>query len=109
MGGLFQSSWILVDFYWNRDDYTQRYCQFLDEGITQCRASCYLDDLLEQRQNETSDTNILSTQKVKIIEFANADEINIHILSNIHDRLNGHKSDQYHYDYHQFIFHPPKA
>lgn len=107
--GSFQASWVLVDFYWNRDDYTQKYCQFLDEGMTQCRASCYLQDLLEEQQNNTSDAKIVSTQKVKIIESTTKEEI---AVSRSLSGLFQHKKylpSRYHFDFYPIIFHPPKV
>ena len=58
-----------MDFYWNQNDYTEKYCQVLDKGITQCRASCYLDNLLEKKHKEPSEALINSQQKVKVVEI----------------------------------------
>ena len=109
MLGTFYSSWILVDFYWNRDDYTQKYCQLLDQGITQCRASCYLNDLLEEKHDETSNSKIASTHKVKIIEIGSDEELAIsYSLSGLSPQME-YCPSQYHFDFYSVIFHPPKA
>jgi len=107
--GSFQSSWVLLDFYWYRDDYTQKYCQFLDEGITQCRASCYLHNLLEEQQNEDAEDKIVSTQKIKIIELIKENEFLIANSSPGFTPLSGYCASQYHFDFNAIIFHPPKG
>ena len=107
--GSLQSSWVLIDFYWNREDYTQKYCQFIDEGITQCRASCYLNNLLEEKQNETAKAKIVSSQKVKIVEIVIDEEYTISDLSTGLQSPIGYCPSQYHFDFHALIFHPPKV
>jgi peptide methionine sulfoxide reductase MsrA len=107
--GSFQSSWVLIDFYWNRDDYTQRYCQFLDQGITQCRASCYLENQLETQQQDHSDAKIVSSQKVNVVELSSSEEYEFEDILKIEIQLKGYLSCQNHFDFHLFIFHPPKA
>jgi len=107
--GSMQSSWVLMDFYWNRDDYTQKYCQLLDQGITQCRASCYLNNLLEEKQNETAKAKIVSSQKVKIVEIVINEELTISDLSTGLQSPIGYCPSQYQFDFHALIFHPPKV
>ena len=107
--GTFQSSWILVDFYWNRDDYTQKYCQFLDEGVTQCRASCYLDDLLEQQQNKTSSEKITASQEIKISQIANDNFTTLNDVFDFRKKASGDIPERYHFDYLPFIFRPPQT
>jgi len=100
---------VLVDFYWNRDDYTQKHCQFIDLGITQCRASCYLGSLLEEKEDEDSDAKIISNQKVKLIEITNGEKINIDQLYSSRAVRSGIVARLYFYDFLPFIFHPPKT
>lgn len=107
--GTLQSSWVLIDFYWNRDDYTQKYCLFLDEGITQCGASCYLDKLLAEKEKEGSDAQIISNQKIKIVELSSSNEQDFSFLSTIQIQQQAYLAGQYHFDFHQLIFHPPKV
>lgn len=107
--GSFQSSWVLVDFYWNRDDYTQKYCQVLDQGITQCHASCYLEELLKEEHNDSSEAKIISTQKIKVVEISSNQDINFQTLIKFNNHLKEYLSDQYQFDILHFIFHPPKA
>ena len=107
--GSIQSSWVIIDFYWNRDDYTQRYCRYLDEGITQCRASCYLENLIENQQENQLDANIITSRKIKIAEFIICSKIEFTTHFNIHKHHSNYIFDQYHFEYLQFIFHPPKV
>ena len=107
--GSVQSSWVLVDFYWHRDDYTQQYCHFIDQGITQCRASCYLDDLMDDQQNETSGTKIILIQKIQVVEIASEEYIDTTAHYLFYKQANRYIADYYQFDFHQLIFHPPKA
>jgi hypothetical protein len=109
LAGTLQSTWVLVDFYWNRDDYTQKHCQFIDLGITQCRASCYLDNLLKEKEDKDSDAKIISNQKVKLVEITDGEKINIDQLYSSKAVRSGFIAHQYRYDFLPFIFHPPKA
>jgi hypothetical protein len=67
--GSMQTTWVLTDFYWNRDDYTQKYCINLDAGITQCRASCYLERALNEADKNGSNAELVKTEKIRITEF----------------------------------------
>lgn len=107
--GTVQSSWILVDFYWNRDDYTLKYCQFLDQGITQCRASCYLGELLDEMQDEEPPTKITLTEKVTLAQLACKENITLTPNDYFQQHVERHNSDNYRCDFRRFIFHPPKA
>jgi len=107
--GSLQSSWLLIDFYWNREDYTQKYCLLLDEGVTQCRASCYLDNLLEEKKKDPAKTHINSYQKVKIAEITHDEELSLHTFIGIQNYNAGYPPDGYHFDFHYSIFHPPKS
>ncbi len=107
--GVLQPSWILIDFYRNRDDYTQKYCINLDKGITQCRASCYLENLLEDQQNEKSDAKFISSQPYKMIELIGREKTDFSIFSDNEKYRSHYISDQYQFDFFHFIFHPPKG
>ena len=108
LAGTFHSSWTLVEFYWNRDDYTQKFCQLLDQGITQCRASCYLEDLLDDK-SDTSGNKILSNHKIKITELTNfCDSYAIRVPFSMTGLIE-HNPSWYAPDYYPVIFHPPKA
>ncbi|MCG8309965.1 MAG: hypothetical protein MI975_21395 [Cytophagales bacterium] len=107
--GTFQSSWVLVDFYWNREDYTQKYCQFLDEGITQCRASCYLDNLLEEQHNKTSSEKITASREIKISQIANDNLATLNDVFGFQKRASCDIPERYHFDYLPFIFRPPQT
>ncbi|NJN24854.1 MAG: hypothetical protein HC819_02130 [Cyclobacteriaceae bacterium] len=52
--GSIRPAWVFIDFHANRDDYTSQYCIMLDQGITQCRASCYLTNQLKVGQEENA-------------------------------------------------------
>ena len=107
--GSLQSSWVLIDFYWNREDYTQKYCQFLDVGITQCRASCYLDDLLEEKNKEPAKAHVNPHQKVKVTEIINDDRISFYSYAGDQNLIYAYPSGQYHFEFYDPIFHPPKV
>ena len=109
LAGSLQSSWVLIDFYMNRDDYTQKYCLYLDGEITQCRASCYLEKLQEKQQKGKTDSTIISSQQHKIIELISQEKISFKsffklvIISVFYD------TGQYQFDFQKLIFHPPKV
>lgn len=109
LAGSIQSSWILIDFYWNRDDYTQKYCLYIDEGITQCRASCYLENLLEDRHNYKSEAKLISSQQYKMSELISYEKIDFIQLNNPENHQSFYNSGQYQFDFLHFVFHPPKV
>lgn len=107
--GSMQSSWVLLDFYWNRDDYTQNYCINLDAGITQCRASCYLDKLLEEERENEGSAQIALVKKLESVEFPQSwikAEAEIEVPQNTHAAF---YRNFYHFDFTDIIFHPPKS
>jgi len=106
--GSLPSSWTLIDFYLNRDDYTQKYCRFLDEGITQCRASCYLENLLEEQQSKEPDAKILSIEKYKITELTSQEILELQLISNPGENATPYLSNHYQIDFLYVVFHPPK-
>lgn len=109
LAGSIQSSWILIDFYWNRDDYTQKYCLYLDEGITQCRASCYLENLLEDRQKDKSEAKLISSQQYKMSELISYEKIDFVYLNTLETLHSFYNSGQYQFDFFHFVFHTPKG
>lgn len=83
LAGSIRSSWTLIDFYIHRDDLTMKYCRFLDQGITQCRASCYLESLLAEEEKTNPSTKILPTQITKTIEITYSEVMDlVHVDSN---------------------------
>jgi len=101
--------WTIVDFYWNRDYYTQTYCVNLEAGITQCRASCYLQNLLEKEEQQDTKFHLTPVKKIESSECTN----------NIAGSLDYEKQPEqsnsiiyyqiYHSDYADGVFHPPKG
>ncbi len=69
LSGLIQPNLTLIDFYLHRDDYTQRFCERLDEGITTCRASCYLDKLIAEAQKTQNPNKLVVVEKGKLPEL----------------------------------------
>jgi hypothetical protein len=69
LSGLIQPNLTLIDFYLHRDDYTQRFCERLDEGITTCRASCYLDKLIAEAQKTQNPNKLVVVEKGKSPEL----------------------------------------
>ena len=106
--GTFHSSWTLIDFYWHRDDYTQKYCRFLDEGITRCRASCYLEYRLKEEQQNTNEAKISSEEPYKITELSNRDIPNLNLLKKTIRHSVTYVADYYRLELPHFVFHPPK-
>ena len=107
--GSIQSSWVLIDFYWNRDDYTQKYCLYLDEGITQCRASCYLENLLKDQHKDKSEAKLISSQQYKMTELISYEKIDFSNLNKLEKHRFFYDSGPYQFDFHHFVFHPPKG
>jgi hypothetical protein len=106
--GSMQTTWVLTDFYWNRDDYTQKYCINLDAGITQCRASCYLERALNEADKNGSNAELVKTEKIRITEFKVDQLLNFEhgeFLERLHFSLYG---NTYKFEFAEFIFHPPK-
>ena len=93
----------------NRDIYTQKYCQFLDEGITQCRASCYLDDLLKENQSDEPVAKIGSSSQQKMSELISQEIVIFFNETKLDKHQSFFDSDPYQFDFLQFIFHPPKV
>jgi len=109
MIGIVQTSMVLVDFYWNRDDYTQKYCTALDQGITQCKASCYLYEMLEDSQDEASIAQISHVEKINLAQLTFDESISLSLNEMLEQTIEEYKSDNYYYDFHRFVFHPPKV
>ena len=107
--GSLQSSWVLIDFYMHRDDYTQKYCRFLDEGITQCRASCYLNDLLEEQQKDAHNSAIVTAQQPKTLELFEQNPFSTAISFSIQKQKIYCKPGNYQFDFQNLVFHPPKV
>ena len=107
--GTLQTSMILIDFYWNRDDYTKRYCEFLDQGITQCGASCYLDDLLKTKESKESEAKFVAPRNLKVLEYTLNDELTIKRSFFFTSGSNGYHVNNYRFDHCYPIFHPPKT
>ena len=108
LGGAFHSSWTLIDFYWNRDYYTQNFCINLDAGITQCRASCYLESLLEAENQQNSDANLNTFKKFKIEEQTNK-LIECNHTPDLSQFHFFYYRNHYDFDFSDFVFHPPKG
>ena len=92
----------------NRDDYTQKYCQYLDEGITQCRASCYLENLLENQKKNKTDATIISSQQHEITELISQEKIPIDSFFTLGKISAFYDTGHYQFDFQKLIFHPPK-
>jgi hypothetical protein len=97
----------LIDFYLKRDFYTQNYCINLDAGITQCRASCYLQSLLEEEQND-NDAEIVVLKKLKSAENLTQNEDRDFKSDSIPIVHNTNYDHNYRLDLATSIFHPPK-
>jgi hypothetical protein len=109
LAGSLQPSWTLIDFYWNRDDFTQKYCINLDKGITQCRASCYLEKLLEEERKNDYGVFVSMVKKLKTTEFD--DQQQIAIKPNDRNAPEQTATDPAfsHFDFTKAVFHPPKS
>ncbi|MCK5105388.1 MAG: hypothetical protein KAR17_21340 [Cyclobacteriaceae bacterium] len=99
----------MIDFYWNRDDYTQKYCLYLDEGITQCRASCYLENLLKDQHKDKSEAKLISSQQYKMTELISYEKIDFSNLNKLEKHRSFYDSGPYQFDFLHFVFHPPKG
>ena len=93
----------------NRDDYTQKYCLYLDEGITHCRASCYLENLLENQQKNKTDATIISSQQREITELISQEKIPFESFFILGKTSGFFDTGQYQFDFQKLIFHPPKV
>lgn len=106
--GVFQTSWTLIDFYWKRDYYTQNFCVNLDAGITQCRASCFLEKKLASERDDSSNPEIALVKTSKSVELSFQE-----MYSNLADQKDksetGFLEDSYNFEYSYKIFHPPKS
>ncbi len=109
LAGSLQPSWILIDFYWNQDDYTQKYCLYIDEGISQCRASCYLEKMLEGHQKDESEAKLISDQQYKMLEFLSYEKMDFLSINTVKNLQPSYIIDPYQYDFPHFVFHPPKV
>ncbi len=109
LGGAFHTSWTIVDFYWNRDYYTQNYCINLDAGITQCRASCYLQNLLEEKQQTDTEYHLKMVKKIETSELTNNSGGFLHYDEPSEKSNSIIYYHTYHFDYTDGVFHPPKA
>ena len=109
LAGFLQPSWTLVDFYMNRDDFTQKFCVNLDKGISQCRASCYLEKLLDEEQSNNGGVYLSMVEKFKIIEYSNHQRLTVKPdVEQVSDKAII-KPAKYLFDFSRAIFHPPKA
>jgi hypothetical protein len=93
----------------NRDDYTQKYCLYIDEGITQCHASCYLETLLENQQQEESEAKLVASRKYKMTELISYENFDFSYLDKFEKQPSFYNSTQYQFDFSNYIFHPPKV
>ena len=93
----------------NRDDYTQKYCMYIDGEITQCRASCYLENLLENQQKNKADSTIISIQQHKIKELISQEKISFKSFFKLGKISVFYDTGQYQFDFQKLIFHPPKV
>lgn len=107
--GSLEPSWVLIDFYWNRNDFTQKYCVNLDKGITQCRASCYLESLLKEERNGDQDSHLAILKKGKSEEKRNDLGAMLMDCTEPDETRFSLFYDNYLFDFSNFVFHPPKA
>jgi hypothetical protein len=107
--GFLQSYWVLIDFHLKRDFYTQQYCIKLDAGITQCRASCYLEKKLESKRQTDNDAQIVIVKNNKYLELPFEEKLNSAINSLEQSPKNGYYQNSYHFQFNHLIFHPPKG
>jgi hypothetical protein len=92
----------------HRDDYTQKYCVFLDQGISQCRASCYLEKLLDDKK-QNREENLRSSEREKDQEkISEEDSGPIKVFTEL-SANSFHYANTYQFDVFQFVFHPPKG
>jgi hypothetical protein len=106
---VFHTSLILVDFYWNRADYTAQYCVNLDRGITTCRASCYLAERLEQEQEKKGTPQIALSKNQRTAEFSYQPEVFIPEMDDSETLAETIYQDNYFFDFTTFVFHPPRS
>jgi len=106
--GSMQTTWVLTDFYWNRDDYTQKYCINLDAGITQCRASCYLERALNEADKNGSNAELVKTEKIRITEYKVDQLLNPKHTKSLKQVLYLFYENTYKFEFSEFVFHPPK-
>ncbi len=85
------------------------YCQYIDEGITQCRASCYLENLLEDQQKGKSNAKLISSQQYKMIELISFEKIDFIHLNTLEKYQSIYNFGQYQFNFLHFVFHPPKV
>jgi hypothetical protein len=107
--GFLQTSWDLTNLYWDKHDFNQEFLHFLDQQISQCHASDYVDEVLQQRDDKGSNAKIIITQKVKLVEFASTEKISLEANAHFINQDKSCISDPYQYDYLKLIFHPPKG
>ena len=109
LAGSLQPSLTLIDFYMNRDDFTQKFCVNLDKGITQCRASCYLTKLLDEEQNNNGNDYLSMVEKIKTTEYSNHQRPTIKPDDEPASDKVTISPASYRSDFSMAIFHPPKA
>ena len=107
--GVIQPSWILIDFYTHRDEYTLKYCRFLDEGITQCRASCYLQSQLDSQQKENTESKFIASQQQKKHELNKQEKTSLYDDFDTVEKTTFFYSTWHQYNVIHIIFHPPKV
>ena len=109
MTGMLQTSRDLTNLYWDNHDFNQEFLHFLDQQISQCHASDYVDEVLQQRDDKGSNAKIFITQKVKLVELVSTEKISLEANAHFITQDKSCISDPYQYDYHKLIFHPPKG
>ena len=102
-------SWIMVDFYWHRDDYTQQYCKFLDEGMTMCRASCYLSEQLQPTQEGEREATIKALPKIKTAQIEHKASVKMAYPTTSLREFSIRIEDFYQYEEVFEFFRPPKG
>ena len=107
LASAFQSSWTLIDFYMNRDDFTNKYCEFLDQGITQCRASCYLEKIMSHEENGESKSQILPSYKTKVVEIICGEVTNLIPVYVGKETYQQYYSKPYTEEFRSTVFRPP--
>ena len=109
LAGTMQSSWTLIDFYWKRDYYTQNYCINLDAGITQCRASCFLENKMAMEREESSNSEIAVSKTSKSVECPSKELQTLFLgLKDISIEME-YPEDLYKFEFAHQVFHPPKG
>jgi hypothetical protein len=78
-------------------------------GITQCRASCYLEKLLEEDQKNDYGVFVSMVKKFKTTEFNNQQRIAIKQKESRRAEKTATDPVFYYFDFAKAVFHPPKS